>query len=119
MQKIARMTTALITLLLLTGCAGKWEKAGAGPHEFEATDAACRSRAAMRFPPLVRDVVTRNGYHTPITTSCNDSGHSFSCTAGGGDYVPPQVITVDDNESPRSQDIRACLLENGWHQGHN
>jgi len=105
----------VLGLFVLSGCAEKWAKTGATEQDFEATKAACFSRASYRFPPLIRLVPVSNAYTTPVTTNCNSDRHSTSCTTSGGQFVPPTMAEVDDNQSARDQDMRACLFEKGWH----
>jgi hypothetical protein len=92
------------------------DKPGATSDEFEATKAACISRASARFPPMMRQVQIGTGYTTPMTTSCNGNGYGYSmnCSTVGGQYVPPSALTVDDNSNARLQDVRSCFFENGW-----
>ena len=98
----------------LIGCAEKWQKPGGTERDFEAMKASCASRAAAKFPPLMRLEQATNGYVTPETTTCKDSGRSVTCRTTGGQYVPPTVMAVDDNEEGRNQEIRACFFERGW-----
>jgi hypothetical protein len=115
MNKFFQLAAVFLALGLLTACAEKWEKPGGTQQEFDAMQAACISRASSRFPPLMREVQIRNGYTTPITTNCSALGNSVNCYTTGGQYVPPLVIPVDDNDNARSQDVRSCFFENGWH----
>jgi hypothetical protein len=105
----------LCAALLLSACAEKWEKPGATERDFDAAQSACFSYASARFPPRIRPVQIDNGYTTPVVTQCDNTRHSVSCIQQGGDYVPPTVIGVDDNEDARDADIRSCLYQNGWH----
>jgi len=115
MKTALLLALVLASTLTLSGCADTWEKPGATQQEFEATKAACMSRAAARFPPMNRQVQIGNGYMTPVTTNCTGFGYSVNCLSTGGQYVPPSVITVDDNANARRQDTRSCFFENGWH----
>ena len=114
MPKLLVLAVIASALVTLTGCAERWEKPGATEYEFNAMKAACSSRAAARFPPMMRQVQLTNGYTTPITTNCSGYGYSVTCNTTGGQYVPPVIISVDDNNGVRSQDTRSCFFENGW-----
>jgi hypothetical protein len=116
MQKTLALTLMVIaSTLALSACADTWVKPGATEQEFEATKTECMSRAAARFPPINRPVQIGNGYTTPVTTNCNGFGYSGNCISTGGQYVPPSIINIDDNQNGRQEDIRSCFFEKGWH----
>jgi len=98
----------------VAGCAQRWAKPGGTQEEFDAMNSACASRAYARFPPMMRQVQLTAGYTTPITMQCSGYGYSYSCYQMGGQYYPPVMMTLDDNESARSYDNRSCFFENGW-----
>src|SRR4051812_13365683 len=104
----------LCASLALVGCMQYWEKPGSGQAEFDGMKAACNSRAYSRFPPMIRQVQLTAGHTTPVITNCNSYGNQMSCYSTGGQYVPPAMMPVDDNESSRSSDVQACFYENGW-----
>ena len=114
MTKTINLLVLLAVACLLTSCAERWVKPGAGEQEFEATRASCVSQSYAHFPPLVREVLTRDAYTTPMHTNCNGNAYSVNCTTSGGQYVPASYGTVDDNEEARTQDVRACFFRNGW-----
>ncbi len=114
MNSIPKRIISLSVIFALTGCAEQWHKPGASEADFEAMKAECNSQSAAKFPPLIRQVPVTNGYVTPATTSCSDTGHSVDCYTLGGQYVPPALIAIDDNENARNQNIRACFFKNGW-----
>jgi hypothetical protein len=114
---MAQLKAHLVLLIcgaMVAGCAEKWEKPGATKDEFDAMKAACQSKSYAEHPPMPRQVQLTAGYTTPIQTTCNAFGGSVSCFQTGGQYVPPVIITVDDNQNARNQDTRACFYENGW-----
>ena len=111
---MGRKWPLILLLLAVASCAEKWEKAGATPEEFEAMKSACSAQSAARFPPMLRQVQLTSGYITPVTTNCSGYGYSVNCFTTGGQYVPPVIITVDDNGSARNQDTRSCFFQNGW-----
>lgn len=115
MKRLIILALAMFSTLTLSGCADTWVKPGATEEEFEATKAECMSGAAARFPPMNRAVQIGNGYTTPVTTNCNGFGYSVNCISTGGQYTPPAIINVDDNQNARREDIRACFFRNGWH----
>jgi uncharacterized lipoprotein len=114
MGKIPRLALIVLSILTLTGCAERWEKPGATEQDFDAMKVACSNLAAKHFPPMMRQVPITNGYTTPVTTTCNSHGDSVTCSTRGGDYVPPLLGAIDDNEESRDQAIRACFFEKGW-----
>jgi hypothetical protein len=104
---------SLVLTFLVSGCV-TWQKPGGTPEEFQATKAACTSRAYARFPPMNRQVQISSGYVTPAFTNCTGFGYSANCITTGGQVVAPQTMTVDDNTVPRSQDVTSCLYQHGW-----
>jgi len=115
MRHLKLVILGLTLSATLAGCAEEqWGKPGSTPQQFDAMRASCISRASQKFPPLIRGVPYNDGYVTPTQTTCVHQGPVVSCTQGGGQYVPPDTIAVDDNQTARDQDVRACFYENGW-----
>ena len=76
--------------------------------------AACSSRAYALFPPLLQQIQLTSGYTTPISMQCTYIGYTQNCYQTGGQYVPPAVMTVDNNQDARNQSTRSCFYQNGW-----
>ena len=98
----------------LTGCVQKWSKPGGTPEEFDAMKASCTAQAYGQFPQMLQQIQASSGYYTPITTNCYSTGVGANCYQQGGQYIPPIIITVDQNNPPRQQAIKACFYSNGW-----
>ena len=111
----SRSLVLFLALVTLSACAERWEKPGATEQDLDAAKSSCFTRASAQFPPLVRLVPVTDGYTTPVTTNCSSGRNSTSCTTSGGQYVPPTMGQVDDNQKARDQAVRACLFEHGWH----
>jgi hypothetical protein len=74
----------------------------------------CLGRSEIGRSPQLQQVQASNGYYTPITTNCYSTGYGASCYQSGGQYIPPIIITVDTNRSPRNDAARGCFYSNGW-----
>lgn len=111
---IVRVFAVLASTALMAGCVEKWDKPGATEAEFLQTKADCQGKAHSQYPPMMRQVQLTAGYTTPVTFNCYGYGYSQTCSQSGGQYVPPQMTTVDDNEFPRVFAVRECLRANGW-----
>jgi hypothetical protein len=108
------LLAALGAALRLGGCVEKWTKPGGTAEEFDAMKASCQAQAYQQFPPQLQQIQASNGYYTPITTNCYGTGYGTSCYQSGGQYIPPIIITVDTNRSPRGDAVRGCFYSNGW-----
>jgi hypothetical protein len=108
MMKRGLLLAAL--LVMLGACAERWAKPGGTPQEFEATRTLCEASAYQVFPPAPRLVQASPGYFLPAQQVC-DRGR---CWLSGGGWVPPTVMSVDDNAPGRLQQTRACLFAQGW-----
>ncbi len=104
---------ACLLVVMLSACS-HWEKPGATEADFEAAKAACNARGFARFPPANQQIAS--SYSTPSHTSCTTTGSAYmattDCTTTPG--FTPDPITVDQNQSARNADYRACMYENGW-----
>jgi hypothetical protein len=101
-------------LLSLAGCVQKWSKPGATAEEFDAMKASCTAQAYGQFPQMLQQIQASSGYYTPVTTNCFSTGVGASCYQQGGQYIPPIIITVDQNRAPRQEAIKGCFYSNGW-----
>ena len=106
--------TIVLSLLLVTACAERWTKPGASSQDFDAAQAACTSSANTAVPRERQEVQMSPGYFTPMQTRCSGMGPAANCYAGGGQYVPPIITTVDRNQELRRTVVRACLHDDGW-----
>lgn len=106
-----RSAVAILALLLLSGCAERWAKPGAGEPEFRAMAAQCDAYASQRWPPRLREELIAPARWVPPLRSCDSRGR---CSWFGGWWEPPQTIVVDDHAGPRRQERRACYVGNGW-----
>jgi len=105
---------SLTALVFLGGCAQRWQKPGASDKDYQEMRASCEKWALERFPPSLREVAVDEGRITPIVTNCSGSGASLKCYTSGGRYISPTYMPVDDHQSLRDDETRACLIENGW-----
>ncbi len=115
MIQIFRYFNIIVCLAFLAGCATKWEKPGATADEFDAMKSACKSRGYAQVPPAMQQVQVSTGYYIPIQTSCSGYGYTTSCYQTGGQFIPPEFITIDANDNARSELVKSCFYENGWH----
>lgn len=106
--------TIIAACVSLAGCTQYWAKPGGTYAEFDATKAACDSRAYYQFPPVLQQVMLAPGYITPLQTNCTPIGNSVSCYTTGGQYIPPSYMMVDQNRDGRSSAVRSCLYSAGW-----
>lgn len=106
----------LLSSLAVAGCADRWHKIGgsAGDDDFAAAEKTCQSRAAEKYPPILRQIQVEPARTVPLVTSCSGVGTSLRCGMSGGQYVPPKFMPVDDNALMREQETHACLREKGW-----
>lgn len=111
---MSRTLCLIVSAVLLTGCAEKWEKVGATEQEFDGMKAACSSRAYSMFPPTMRQIQLTSGYTTPVSMSCSYIGYTQNCVQTGGGYVAPITMLVDDNQGGRTQSVRSCFFQDGW-----
>ncbi len=110
-----RISACVLCLLGLIGCTERWHKQGASEAEFEVIKSMCSSHSLNRFPPNYRQLQIGGGYTNAMNTNCRKFENSVNCTTTGGEYVQPQMLTLDDNSLPREQHYRQCLIGNGWH----
>lgn len=104
----------LVMLLGLAGCVQKWSKPNGTPEEFDAMKASCQAQAYSQFPPQLQQIQATSGYYMPVTTQCSGFGGNVSCYQSGGQYIPPTIVTIDTNRSPRNDAVRSCFYANGW-----
>ncbi len=112
--QISRIFSGVVAIGLLVGCAQSWEKPGTTAEEFDQIKATCTSTAYSAIPPAYRQIQTSPGYMTPTQTHCVGSVVSPTCIATGGQFVPPILLTVDDNQVSRDDYIKDCYHKNGW-----
>lgn len=108
MKKYLFLATPL--LLVVSGCAQKWHKAGATEADFYNDRIECISIANSLWPANRATIGT--GYTTPINTNCNRLGNSINCQQTGGQYVPP--TNIDTSPIARSVEVRRCLQARGY-----
>ncbi len=101
----------LLAVLLLSACAEKWAKPGAGEAEFRAMQAQCDAMAYERWPPRLREELVFPGAWIPPVRRCDSRGH---CHWSGGFFDPPRTMVTDDHARPRSAERRACYVGQGW-----
>ena len=101
-------------MVLLSGCAEKWEKLGASAQEFDGMKAGCSTRAYAMFPPMMQQIQLTGGYVTPVSMSCSYAGYMQDCIQTGGQYMAPVTMMVDNNKAGRTQATRSCFFGNGW-----
>ncbi len=103
-----------LLVLLLAGCAERWERPGATEAESEAAQAQCAAVATREVPPAMVWTQVAAGYWVPPERRCRTRDGVQDCVYRPGRYVPPRFDWVDVNTQPRREARNACLVENGW-----
>jgi hypothetical protein len=107
-----RRLVALLTLLLLPGCAEVWTRPGTPEPVAEATLAACTDMAAATVPvALVWTIVQPAGYDRE--RRCWVQNGREVCRTWSR-YRPARYGQVDINEGPRDAWRRQCMAERGF-----
>ncbi len=101
-------------LIVTASCTQYWEKPGSSQGEFDVTLAGCESKAMSLAPPMMQTIQISAGYMTPVTTQCSGYGQFVNCYSTGGQYMPPQFMTIDANKSNRERQVNSCLRVAGW-----
>ncbi|MBR0683458.1 hypothetical protein GXW74_23430 [Roseomonas eburnea] len=104
----------LLFLVLLAGCAERWERPGATEADSEAAQAECTARAAQLVPPALVWTVIAPGYWEGPERRCFTRRGRTECVTRAGRFVPPQYGWVDANTGQRRAARAACLQEGGW-----
>ena len=104
----------LTALVLLAGCAQRWEKPGATEAEFDRDLRRCEARALERHPPRLERRMISGGYFAPPRTRCHGHGKHRRCRTVPGRYMPPVWGDVDLNRGARRGELELCLREHGW-----
>ena len=105
---------AFALLLLLSGCAERWERPGATEAEAEAAQARCTGVAAQQVPPALVWTQVAAGYWEPPERRCRTARGATECVTRPGRFVPPRFDWVDANTEQRSVARSACMQEGGW-----
>jgi hypothetical protein len=115
-RRMPRVPILLVPLLvlLLAGCAERWERPGATEADSDAAQAQCTALAAERVPPALVWTQTAPGYWVPPERRCRTRNGVTHCDYRPGRYIPPQFGWVDANTAPRRAARAACLQEGGW-----
>lgn len=108
------MRKILVLLVLLAGCAERWERPGATEQDSEAAQAECTAIAARQVPPELVWMQTSPGYWEGPERRCFTRGGRTECIVRPGRYQPPQYGWVDANTGQRRVVRAACLTERGW-----
>lgn len=108
------MRTVVLLLLLLAGCAERWERPGATEQESEAAQAECSAIAARLVPPELVLMQTSPGYWEGPERQCFTRNGRVECVVRPGRYHPPRYDWVDVNAGRRREARAACLTERGW-----
>ena len=95
------MRMAIVLLLLLAGCAERWERPGATEVESEAAQAQCTAEAARQVPPALVWTQTAPAYWEPPFRRCRTRRGVTDCFYRPGRYQSPQYGWVDANTGPR------------------
>ena len=99
-----------LALLTLTGCAQKWEKAGASEGDFKVAEIRCEAAGLERHPPRLQWMRLSEGYVQRGYRSCRKG----RCEYTPDRHVPPRYGNVDLNEQLRGRVVSLCLVEDGW-----
>ncbi len=109
------MRVCFVALLLLAGCAERWERPGATEAESEAAQAQCTALATRQVPPAMVWTQVAAGYWVPPERQCRSRGDGTQdCIYRPQRYIPPRFDWVDVNAQPRRAARNACLVEGGW-----
>lgn len=103
-----------IVLLLLAGCAERWERPGATEAESDAAQAQCSAVAAQQVPQALVWTQVAPARYEPGERRCRTYRGHTECVTRAPRYVPPQYGWVDANVGPRRAARAACLQEGGW-----
>lgn len=105
----------VLMMLLLAGCAERWERPGATEAESDAAQANCTAAAAQKVPPAPVWTEVAAGYWVPPERRCvTQRDGRRDCFYRPGRFVPPRFDWVDLNTEPRRAVRAACLTAEGW-----
>jgi hypothetical protein len=104
--------------MLISACGPSyvWVKNGATPtqREYDVDSMECSKEARVAYSRDERSYTMSQGGRAPSTVSCTPFGNQMNCTEHGGGYIPPQVITWDNNSDDRERFWYTCMNSNGW-----
>lgn len=109
MQRIA-----ILLLLLLAGCAERWERPGSTEAESEAAQARCTVIAAEQVPPVMVWTQVAPAQWEPGERRCRTRGDHTECYVRPPRYIPPQYGWVDAAVPQRRAARAVCLQAEGW-----
>ncbi|WP_211467612.1 hypothetical protein [Collimonas silvisoli] len=106
---------AVLSAIMLSGCASTWVNPNKPATALYPDEFACKQEA-MRVYPIVVVSQVNPGMETPGNTYCrrNDKGDTH-CTTYPGMYMPPSYSQYDINASDRDEIVKSCLYARGWH----
>ncbi len=110
------MTAArCLVVLLLAGCAERWERPGATEAESDAAQAQCAALATRQVPAAMVWTQVAAGYWISSERRCRTTRDGDrDCVYRPARYVPPRFDWVDVNTQARRDARNACLVDNGW-----
>jgi len=112
------MRTGWLALLLIAGCAERWERPGATEAESDAAQAQCGALATRQVPPAMVWTQVTAATWAPAERRCRTrSDGTQDCVYSPARYIPPRFDWVDVNTQPRRAARNACLVEGGWTYG--
>lgn len=97
-------------LLILTGCAGGWYKAGSTEADFYRDRYECDQQSLVMYPVMLS---SGSGYQAATTTTnCRQIGTQVSCTTqpAAAIVAPPS----DANVLPRLSAFQSCMRSKGY-----
>jgi len=103
-----------VVMLLLVGCAERWERPGATEAEAEAAQARCTAMAAAQVPPAMVWTMIEPGRWEPGERRCRRRGEYILCTDRPPRFVPPRYGWVDAAVAERRAARAACMQAEGW-----
>lgn len=108
------MRGLVLILLLLAGCAERWERPGATEADSDAAQAQCTAVAAQQVPPALVWTQTAPARYEPGERRCRTYRGHTECVTRPSRYIPPQYGWVDANTGQRRAARALCLQEGGW-----
>ena len=108
------MRRILILMLLLAGCAERWERPGATEAESDAAQALCTAIAAEQVAPVMVWTQVAPARWEAGERRCRTRGRHTECHTRPARYIPPQYGWVDAAVPQRRAARALCLQAEGW-----
>ncbi len=108
--------TAASISILLASCQSTtnfWYRQNVAPSAPKTEEIDCRVSAAQRVP-VSTHVAQNPAYRVPVTTTCYNSGGTYSCYQSGGQVYGGDVYSYDANASLRKEVMNQCMAQKGY-----